>query len=177
MTENKQAVSEKSPETAGKPEVWHPFNSLRRQVDQLFDEFSPTAWHFPFRLSAATPVDKWWATVSPESAMSPVDITEDDAAYKLSIELPGLEEKDVQISVSNGYLVVSGEKKEEKEEKEKGRYLSERRYGRFQRSFAVPDHVDVAKVDAVMKNGVLSLVLPKTAESKRDEVKIPVRKG
>ena len=90
-------------------------------------------------------------------------------------ELPGLDEKNVEIKLSNHTLTIKGEKKEEKEEKDKDYYLSERRYGSFQRSFQVPEGVDTGKIDASFSKGVLTVKLPKTAEAQKAEKKITVK--
>jgi HSP20 family protein len=102
-----------------------------------------------------------------------VDITEDEAAFKLSAELPGLAEKDVQVSLSGDTLTIKGEKRQEREEKEKNYYLSERSYGEFQRAFILPEGVDREKIGAAFTNGVLTVTLPKTQQMppKKIEVK------
>ena len=89
--------------------------------------------------------------------------------------MPGLTEKDIEVKVSNGNLMIKGEKKEEKEEHEKDYHLSERRYGSFVRSFAVPEEVDVDKIEAAFEKGVLKVKLPKSAEAKASEKKIEIK--
>jgi HSP20 family protein len=100
-----------------------------------------------------------------------------EKAYEITAELPGMDESNIDVKVSDGTLTIKGEKKEEKEEKEKDYYLSERRYGSFQRAFAVPDGVDTDKIDAQFKNGVLTVTLPKTAEAQKSEKKIAIKKA
>ena len=104
-----------------------------------------------------------------------VDITENADAYTIKADLPGLEKKDVSITIENGTLIIEGEKKEE-HKKEHGKYYHlERTYGRFSRSFMLPDEVLTDKVDAKMHNGVLELTLPKTEKATQQqaiEVKI-----
>ncbi len=75
-----------------------------------------------------------------------------------------MDEKDIEVNVANGALTIKGEKKEEKEEKQKDYYVSERRYGSFERYFELPDGVDAGKIEAAFKNGVLRVTLPKTAK-------------
>jgi HSP20 family protein len=106
-----------------------------------------------------------------------VDIADTEKAYEISAELPGLDEKNVELKFSDGMLTIKGEKKEEKEEKKKDYDLSERRYGSFQRSFTVPDGVDADKIDATFKDGVLTVTLPKTPEAQRKEKQIAIKKG
>ncbi len=102
-----------------------------------------------------------------------VDITEDDASFKFTAELPGLTEKDVQVSLSGNTLLIKGEKLQEREEKDKGFHLSERAYGEVQRSFLLPEGADGERIDARFANGVLTVIVPKTAQAapKKIEVK------
>jgi HSP20 family protein len=106
-----------------------------------------------------------------------VDVVEKDKAYEITAELPGMEEKDIEVKFADGVLSVTGEKKEEKEEKKKDWYLSERRYGSFQRAFRVPEGVDADKIEATFKNGVLTVSLPKSPEAIKREKKIPIGKA
>jgi HSP20 family protein len=103
-------------------------------------------------------------------------VTEDDKAYKVTAELSGLEEKDIDVSVAGGMLTVKGEKGYEKDGKNQNRHVSERAYGSFQRSFALPDNVDADKISADMAKGVLTITLPKTAQAAKQQ-KIQVRKA
>jgi len=104
-----------------------------------------------------------------------MDLVEKDKEYEITAELPGIDEKNVEIKLSNHTLTIKGEKREEKEEKDKDYYLSERRYGSFQRSFQVPEGVDADKIDASFTKGVLTVKLPKTAEAQKAEKKITVK--
>ena len=91
--------------------------------------------------------------------------------------MPGIDEKDIEVTVADGMLTIKGEKSEEKEEKKKDYHVSERRFGSFRRSFALPKTADIDKVQASMKNGVLSVVLPKAAEAKATAKKVDIGKG
>ena len=104
-----------------------------------------------------------------------VDITEDAAAYKVTAELPGMSEKEIEVVLSDDTLTLKGEKRQEKEQKEKNFYLSERSYGSFQRSFTLPDGVDRDKIAADFSKGVLTISMPKTAKAKEAEKKIEVK--
>ncbi|TGR62065.1 Hsp20/alpha crystallin family protein, partial [Mesorhizobium sp. M2D.F.Ca.ET.223.01.1.1] len=83
-----------------------------------------------------------------------MDLAEKAAAYEITAELPGIDEKNVDIKLANNVRTIKGEKKEEKEEKEKDYYLSERRYGCFQRSFRLPEGVNADKIDASFTKGI-----------------------
>jgi HSP20 family protein len=93
---------------------------------------------------------------------------------KITAELPGMEEKDIEVNVSDDVLTIKGEKKEGKK---KDHYVSERHYGSFQRSFHIPDGVDANKIEASFQNGLLTVTLPKTAEPPKQAKKIEVKKG
>jgi HSP20 family protein len=144
--------------------------SLREAVDRLFEDF---AGRFPFSVADLWSVD--FPRVRPFALTLPAaDLVEEDGAYRVTVELPGMEQKDVDVSVSGDMLTIKGEKKEEREEKQKDRYLSERRYGSFRRSFRLPETVDRDKIAASVKKGVLEVVLPKAAEARKAERKIPI---
>lgn len=164
--------SEKVPAPAVERE-WAPFESLRREIDRLFDDFRPFGWRLPlkrptFDIDLPASLRGW--SVNPA-----FDLVEKKGEYEITAELPGIEEKDVDIKLSNGVLTIKGEKSESKEEKDNDRYLSERRYGSFQRSFQVPDGVDAEKVEASFAKGILTVRLPKTAEAQKAEKKITVK--
>jgi HSP20 family protein len=153
------------------PDVWQ---SFRSDMDRLFDRFAG-GFSLPSlrRMFDAEPA---WRTESSLSLSAPVvDVTEDDKAYKITAELPGLEQKNIDITVSGDVLTLKGEKHYEKDEQDKNRYVSERAYGSFQRSFALPDGVDRDKIAADLSKGVLTLTLPKTAEAQKPRRKIEVK--
>jgi HSP20 family protein len=153
--------------------VWHPFGSLRREIDHLFDDFDTGFWNTPFRRSVFD-VAPFRRTAS-WTGTPAVDVVEKDGEYEITSELPGMEEKDIDIKLTNGMLMIKGEKKETKDEKRKDYFLSERCYGSFERSFAVPEGVDLDKIAATFKSGVLTLTLPKTAVALKQEKKITVK--
>ena len=100
---------------------------------------------------------------------------ESDKGYEITADLPGMEEKNIEIKVTDGVLTMKGERQEEKEEKKKDYYLSERRFGSFERSFGVPDSVDPSKIEASFKKGVLTVTLPKKAEAQTPAKTIEVK--
>ena len=107
--------------------------------------------------------------------MPTVDVSETDKAYEITAELPGMDEKNVEVKLANGLLTIKGEKQDEKEEKKKDYHMRERSYGSFERSFQVPDGVDADKIEANFKKGVLTVILPKSAEAQKAEKKITVK--
>lgn len=150
---------------------WRPLENLRREIERVFEDFD---WRNPWRSSAFDLEPLWRRELS--WVQSPaVDVVEKDKAYEITAELPGLDEKNVEVKVANGMLTIRGEKKEEKEEKRKDYFVSERRYGSFERRFQIPSGVDVGKIEATFKNGVLTVMLPKTAEAQATEKTIAVK--
>jgi HSP20 family protein len=153
-----------------------PFESLRREIDRLFDDFEWGSWRTPFR-RALFDVEPFLRGEVKWGKVPAVDVADTANNYEITAELPGLDEMDIEVKFSDGTLTIRGQKKEEKEEKKKDYYLSERHYGLFQRSFSVPDGVDPEKIEAAFKNGVLTVTLPKTAEAQKKVKKIEVKKA
>jgi HSP20 family protein len=102
------------------------------------------------------------------------DITEDDREYLIKAELPEIRKEDVKVTVENGVLTISGERKFEKEEKKKKYHRVERGYGTFMRSFTLPDDAEAGKIKADFKNGLLTLHLPKTEHAKPKQIEVNV---
>jgi HSP20 family protein len=165
---------EKSENKGTLAQTWRPFEGLRREVDRLFEEFERGSWRLPFRRSVFD-ADPFWRRELTLVTNPAVDIVEKDNAYQITAELPGLDEKNIEVKVSNGTLTIRGEKQEDKEEKKKGYYLRERHFGSFERHFRIPDGVDADKIDASFKKGVLTVTLPKTPESQKPEKRIEVK--
>ncbi len=155
------------------PHVWRPFEGLRREIDRLFDDFDAGIGRSPFHRSLfdATP---FWRREA-DWAVPAVDVAETDKAYEVTAELPGMDEKSIEVKFADGVLTIKGEKQEEKEEKKKDYHLSERSFGSFQRAFQVPDGVDADKIEASFKKGVLTVTLPKSTETQKAAKKITVK--
>lgn len=151
---------------------WRPFDNLRREIDRLFEDFDGGLLRSPFGRSFFD-VQPFWPRES--WAVPAVDIAETEKSYEISAELPGIDEKNIEVKFADGVLTIKGEKQEEKEEKKKDYYLSERSFGSFQRSFQVPEGVDSEKIEANFKNGVLRVTLPKNAEAQKSAKKITVK--
>ena len=152
--------------TPAVPDVWR---SLRGEMDRLFDRFGMGMGLPSFgRVFDMMPTLRTEFTV-PTPA---VDITEDDTGYKLTAELPGMEEKNVEVTLTDDVLTIKGEKAAETEKKDKNTYLSERCYGAFQRAFVIPDGVDGDKVTADFAKGVLTVTLPKAAPAVKKTIEV-----
>lgn len=153
----------------------HPLMALRDEVDRLFDDFVGGFAPVPFRrrLFEAEPWRRFQRMF--ESALPAVDVAETETEYRITAELPGMEEKDIEIALSGDMLTVKGEKKQEHEEKKENYVLAERRFGSFERSFTLPQDADPEKIDARFKSGVLTLTLPKKPEAQAKRRKIEVK--
>ena len=158
------------------PQALRPFESLRREMDRLFEDFAGGMWRSPFGRSL---FDIEPALRLPRSTniIPTVDVSETNQGYEITAELPGMDEKNIEVKFADGILTIKGEKQEEKEEKSKDYHLSERSFGSFQRAFRVPDNVDTNKINASFKKGVLTVTLPKSAEAQKAEKKIEVKAG
>jgi HSP20 family protein len=167
-------TEEKPADRPAAHDIWRPFEGLRHEIDRVFDEFGRGVWRSPFRRSLFD-VEPFWRREMSWASVPAVDIIQKDNEYEITAELPGMDESNIELKVSSGMLTIKGEKKDEKEEKKKDYYLSERRYGSFERSFRVPEGVDEDKIDARFKKGVLTVTLPKTPAAQKQEKKIPVK--
>jgi HSP20 family protein len=141
-----------------------PFLSLHREIDRLFDDAFRG-----FGAGSAQPALRDWAPR--------VDLKETESEIQVTAELPGVDEKDVEVTLADDVLTIKGEKKSEKEEQKKDYYLMERSYGAFYRALPMPAGIDASKVKADFSKGVLSVTLPKTAETKAAARKIEIRKS
>lgn len=138
----------------------NPFYSLQRSVNQVFDDFLDFG---PFAFGSSM------TSFSPQ-----LDVSETDREFQIAAELPGMDEKDVEVSVSNSLLTLRGEKKNEREDKRKDYYRMERFYGMFERAIPIPEGVDLNKVEASFRKGVLTVTLPKSVEY-QERKRIPIK--
>ncbi|WP_353646608.1 Hsp20/alpha crystallin family protein [Mesorhizobium sp. WSM2239] len=152
---------DKGSETAKRDED-NAVSSLQRGVNQVFEDF----WRR---------FDQPFGAFGRRDAGGPTDIVETDSTLEISIELPGIDQKDVDVSLTDNALTIKGEKKSEREESKKGYHLSERSYGSFYRSIPLPSGVDTNKANAEFKNGVLTVTLPKSQEALSRVKKIDVK--
>ncbi len=171
MAKREVSKEAKTAAPSAPPATHSPFDTLRHEIDRVFDDVT-RGW--PSMNSLWPPRKAWQTAFRNFDVMPHVDTSEDDKTYEISIELPGVEEKDVTLTVDNGMLTVRGEKKSQREEKKKEYHLTERSYGSFERSFQVPVNVDEAKIAASYATGVLTVVMPKSSNGKPSERRIPI---
>jgi HSP20 family protein len=142
---------------------WDPFRevaALQNRVNSLFRDFNEGE-----------------SSLTTTSFIPAVDIYEEEKKIILKLEVPGVPEKDLDVTVENNTLTVKGERKFEKEEKEENFHRIERRYGSFSRAFTLPASVETESIDAKYENGVLKLELKKKAEAQPKQIKVNVNKS
>jgi len=142
---------------------WKPVDeltTLRREMDTLWDRF------FPEKPTQERFLGHDW--------LPSIDLTETKDKYIVKAELPGLEAKDVDISITDDVLTIRGEKKEETETRDEHHFFVERHWGTFERQIKLPALVKTDKIDATFDKGILTISLPKTEEAKKKEIKIKV---
>lgn len=147
-------------------ELQHPVATLHREVDRLFDDFFRGFDKFPtlpFREGSLT-------EFSPK-----INVSENDKEIEVTVEVPGMDQNDVEINLRDDVLTIKGEKKQEKEEKDKEYYHVESSYGSFYRSLQIPCEVEQDQVKAAFKKGVLKIYLPKSEKAKKNVRKIEVK--
>lgn len=167
-------VTRQTPETTGQPVPrTHPLLGLRDEVDRLFESFlnAPMSRSLleldPFRrLGTAFRLS---GELAPE-----VDVKETDDRIEITAELPGLDQQDVELTVREGMLTLSGEKKVERKEEKADYHLSERHYGSFTRSFRLPEAADEEGITAEFTKGVLTIAVPKKPEAVSKAKKIDI---
>lgn len=152
-----------------KDEGLTPILSLRKDMDDLFNNIFERDEFFPARFIEDRQAKEF------DSFMPKIDVKEDKKNIVISAELPGLEEKDIEVSLSHDSLRIKGEKKMETEDKKEGYYRLERSYGSFSREVPLPKEIDPDKVTAAYKKGILKVTLAKTAKSIEEEKKIEVK--
>lgn len=147
----------------------HPMLRLHREIDRLFDD--------AFRGFSLPAFNSRWSDdgiFSTAGFQAKLNVASDDKAYHISLEAPGLTEKDISLELNKGVLTVRGEKKEESETKDRHYYRVERSYGSFQRVLALPDDCDHSSINASMKNGVLDISVARKALPASETKRIPI---
>jgi HSP20 family protein len=144
---------------------WDPFKEMEESQNRLARIFGLTPARLPNGGKETMTITEWAPSV---------DISEDDKEYLVKADLPEVKKEDVKVTVENGVLTITGERKFEKEEKDKKYHRIERSYGNFLRSFTLPDAADGLKVNAEFKDGVLKVHLPKSERAKPKTVEVKV---
>jgi len=140
---------------------WEP----AREIEDVFDRYAKAMGWSTGRGHELIATGDWTPRV---------DISETDAEFVIKAEIPDVKKEDVRVTMDDGILTVQGERKQEKEEKGRKFHRVERYYGRFVRSFTLPDNVDETKIKASFKDGMLNLQIPKTAEAKPKSIEVKV---
>lgn len=140
-------------------DLFEDLEDLQREMNRLFDVNFP---HLGKKGNGGS-----WAPA--------VDVMDEKDHIRVKAELPGMKKEEIEISLDNNILTIKGEKKEEKEVKEKDYIRSERYYGAFHRAFTLPAGVDAQKVNAVYKDGILEITLPKREEAKAKQLKVDIK--
>ncbi|MHC4432137.1 MAG: Hsp20/alpha crystallin family protein [Planctomycetota bacterium] len=152
--------------------------SARREYDDLVGSFYRDMNNLVDSFFGGFDIEPFDTGAWPSGDFAPsVDVRETDKEIKVTAELPGMDEKDIEVSLSGDSLTIRGEKQEESEDKGKDYYRSERRYGSFHRVVPLSAEVDEEKVKADFKKGVLKIRLPKTAQSRSSRKKIEIKTG
>ena len=141
-----------------------PFLRMQDEMNRMFDSF----FERPFGLSRLND----WEGFDPS-----VDVYETDKEIKVDVELPGMDEKEIDITVGNDVLTISGKRESEETQKGKSFYRHERSFGSFRRSIELPEEVDEDRIDATYSKGILKIVLPKSEQSVTMRKKIQIKKG
>jgi HSP20 family protein len=147
------------------PAVQDVFDVMRGEMNRLFDRFDRGWGGFPQLFGAS------------ERVGVGLDVRDDGQAIVIEADLPGVQDKDVTVTLSNGVLNIRGEKRSDREEKKDNYYLSERSFGSFSRSLRLPEGIEEDKVEAKFENGVLRITAPKKAEAAKAERRIEIKGG
>lgn len=139
-------------------EGFHPLNTLRSEVEHVFGRLA-----------------EGFRNLRGERRQPSADASESGNSYQISIELPGMDAGDIDLKVEGDVLVVSGEKRDEREDKDRNYYLVERSYGAFRRAFRLPEDVDREKISADFSRGVLEISMPRAAGAEKDARRIDIK--
>ena len=146
----------------------HPMMQLHREMDRLFEN--------AFRGFGISPFKTEFPSLTSTGLLKPqVDVAVSEKEYSIAVEVPGVDEKDVKVEIANNTMTIRGEKKQEKEEKEKNFYCMERSYGSFQRVLSLPEDADDEKVKAEFKKGILNIRVPRKELPKSDVKKVEIK--
>lgn len=171
-----QKTTRPLPSETAHPSTHRVLDKLRFELDEAFERFSRhfglPSLHQIFDLER-----RLHHRIPLGSILAAVDVIEEEKLFRISVELPGVEPKSIEVTVFDNTLAVTGEKMDKREKNAESYYLREREYGSFQRFIEMPAGIDLDKIEAEFADGVLTIVLPKTLEAVRRHKKIPVRSG
>lgn len=170
MTSQDETRTQTQTPTPAAPAAHDPFAAFRSEMDRLFEQFLGGG-----RRHETTPGPTLFGGAFGHALSPAVDLKEGAEAVTLTAELPGMKPEDVELSVRGGVLTLKGEKRQEEMSGEGDRRLTERRWGRFERSFMLPDDVDEEKAEARFDHGVLTVTLPKRPHAASGPRKIEIR--
>mgnify|MGYP001182371863 CR=1 FL=1 len=145
-----------------------PFGAMRDEVNRMFERFENGWGRWP---------DVFSRGVGRDVLVPEIDVHDNGKQLTIETDLPGVEEKDVSITVANGMLTIKGERRSDREEKKENYYLAERSYGTFERSLRLPDTIDDSKIEARFDKGVLRVVAQKKPEAVKAERRIEIKKA
>lgn len=146
------------------PVAWHPLRQLQDEIDRMFGRYAPSRWG---ELSA----------FGGSGLSADMDVAETPEAVEVTMDVPGLSESDIDVSLVDDVLTVKGERRNEREEKKKDYHVVERSFGSFQRRIAVGREIDAEKISAHVTKGVLRIVLPKLQSPRTRQHKIAIQQG
>lgn len=161
-----EEIKKTAPQSSTLSRYSDPFSAMRAEMDRVFDAFMGRGSGYPSIFSN-----------SGNNVTIHIDVHETPAEMVVEAELPGLDEKNVTVTLKDGVLTLKGEKQSSREDKTKDYHVTERTYGSFQRSFRVGDTVDADKVTASFDKGLLKITLPKRPEAAKTEKNIPIGKA
>ncbi len=151
-----------------------PFSQMRNDMNQMVKALFNDDWLSPaLRSFGESPT--WFGDFTPRTFAPAIDVVNEKKHLVVTTELPGLDKKDVKLSIDAGVLTISGEKRQEKREEEEGCYRTERFFGQFQRRIPLPSDVDIDHVEAHFDKGVLNVRLPKVASQERTARQIELK--
>ncbi len=165
MSDQMLAESKPRRETGLVEQIMEPLTHLRDEVDRVFDDF-------PMRWPALGRLPSQFAALLPTPA---VEMTETNKAYKITVEVPGIPANEIEVEAEKGLLVIKGEKKEEREEKERDYTRSERSYGAFERRIGLPSDADLDKIEAKASDGVLKITIARDKKAAPERRKIEIK--
>jgi HSP20 family protein len=152
------------------------FDDMQRQMDRMMRLFDDTFSGLGFGRMESWPRMPV-ARDAPGTTRPAINVTESQDAYHVSVDLPGMDEKDIELSVANGMLTVKGERNDEQGRTEHDWHVRECRVGRFMRTVRLPDDVNASSIAATFRNGVLDVTVPKRAEARSQETRIEINKS